>query len=118
MCPGCPEKLAGCPAATAWHFFLGRRRECRPLDRPARLQMQSQGSHEQNPAGQDFEEQAMPVHYEKKNHVGWLTLSRPQARNCWGEDFNDEIVRLCDEMAADKDVRIAVVTGDEAGGAF
>lgn len=60
----------------------------------------------------------MPVLYEKKNHVGWLTLSRPEARNCWGEDFNDEIARRCGEMAEDEEVRIAVLTGDEAGGAF
>ncbi len=60
----------------------------------------------------------MPVLYEKRNHVGWLTLSRPEARNCWGEDFNDDIARRCEEMAADDEVRIAVLTGDEAGGAF
>ena len=60
----------------------------------------------------------MPVLYDKRNHVGWLTLSRPEARNCWGDDFNEEIAARCDEMAADPDVRIAVLTGDEAGGAF
>jgi len=60
----------------------------------------------------------MPVLYEKRNHVGWLTLSRPEARNCWGEDFNDEIAQRCSEMAADDEVRVAVLTGDEAGGAF
>jgi enoyl-CoA hydratase/carnithine racemase len=65
-----------------------------------------------------LQEAAMPVLYEKRNHVGWLTLSRPQARNCWGEDFNDEIAQHCDEMAADDEVKVAVLTGDEAGGAF
>ena len=60
----------------------------------------------------------MPVLYEKRNHVGWLTLSRPEARNCWGEDFNEEIAQHCDEMTADPEVRIAVLTGDEAGAAF
>jgi enoyl-CoA hydratase/carnithine racemase len=60
----------------------------------------------------------MPVPYEKRNHVGWLTLSRPEARNAWGEDFNDEITRHCDEMASDPEIRVAVLTGDEAGGAF
>ena len=60
----------------------------------------------------------MPVHYEKRNHVGWLTLSRPEARNAWGDDFNEEIARRCDEMASDPDIRLAVLTGDEAGGAF
>src|SRR4029077_8402909 len=60
----------------------------------------------------------MPVHYEKRNHVGWLILSRPEARNAWGEDFNEEIARRCEEMASDPDIRLAVLTGDEAGGAF
>jgi enoyl-CoA hydratase/carnithine racemase len=60
----------------------------------------------------------MPVLYEKRDHVGYLILSRPEARNCWGEDFNEEIARRCDEMADDPDIRIAVLTGDEAGGAF
>jgi enoyl-CoA hydratase/carnithine racemase len=64
------------------------------------------------------QESVMPVLYEKRNRVGWLTLSRPEARNCWGEDFNQEITRRCDEMAADPEVRVAVLTGDEAGGAF
>ena len=60
----------------------------------------------------------MPVLYDKRNHVGWLTLSRPEARNAWGEDFNDDIAQRCDEMAADPEIRIAVLTGNEAGGAF
>jgi enoyl-CoA hydratase/carnithine racemase len=60
----------------------------------------------------------MPVLYEKRGHVGWLTLSRPEARNCWGEDFNDEIDLHCREMADDRAIRVAVLTGDEAGGAF
>src|SRR5260370_41512251 len=60
----------------------------------------------------------MPVLYEKRNHVGWLTLSRPEARNCWGDDFNEGIAARCDEMASDPDVRVAVLTGDEAGAAF
>jgi enoyl-CoA hydratase/carnithine racemase len=60
----------------------------------------------------------MPVIYETHNHVGFLTMSRPQARNCWGEDFNEAIVRHCAEMADDPDIHVAVLTGDEAGGAF
>jgi enoyl-CoA hydratase/carnithine racemase len=60
----------------------------------------------------------MPVKYEKRGHVGYLTLSRPEARNCWGDDYNDELARLCEELAVDDEVRVAVLTGDEAGGAF
>jgi enoyl-CoA hydratase/carnithine racemase len=60
----------------------------------------------------------MPVLYEKRGRVGWLILSRPEARNCWGEDFNEELARRCAEMAEDREVRVAVLTGDEAGSAF
>jgi enoyl-CoA hydratase/carnithine racemase len=60
----------------------------------------------------------MPVLYEKRNHVGRLTMSRPEARNCWGEDFNEEIVRHLAAIAEDEDVRVAILTGDERGGAF
>lgn len=60
----------------------------------------------------------MPVLYEKRGHIGWLTLSRPEARNAWDEDFNGEIARHCDAMASDPEIRLAVLTGDEAGGAF
>src|SRR5215470_4891083 len=49
----------------------------------------------------------MPVFYEKRNHVGWLTLSRPEARNAWGDDFNREITKRCDEMASDREIRLA-----------
>src|ERR671918_463455 len=31
----------------------------------------------------------MPVSYEKRDHVGIVTLSRPGARNAWGPDFNE-----------------------------
>ncbi|MGH7047884.1 MAG: hypothetical protein ACREE2_16010 [Stellaceae bacterium] len=31
----------------------------------------------------------MPVLYGGRGHVGWLTLSRPQACNCWGEDAKE-----------------------------
>jgi enoyl-CoA hydratase/carnithine racemase len=29
----------------------------------------------------------MPVVYEKRHQVGIVTLSRPEARNAWSEDF-------------------------------
>src|SRR6202040_3595134 len=32
--------------------------------------------------------------------------------------FNEEITGRCDEMASDPEIRVAVLTGDEAGGAF
>ena len=60
----------------------------------------------------------MPVSYEKRGHVGIVTLSRPKARNAWGPDFNEGIARHFAAMADDDEIRCAVLTGDEAGGAF
>ena len=60
----------------------------------------------------------MPVHYEKRDHVGVVTLSRPGARNAWGVDFNEGLARHFAAMEDDDDVRCVVLTGDEQGGAF
>ena len=60
----------------------------------------------------------MPVSYEKRDHVGIVTLSRPGARNAWGPDFNEGLARHFEAMEDDDDVRCAVLTGDEQGGAF
>jgi enoyl-CoA hydratase/carnithine racemase len=60
----------------------------------------------------------MPLLLERRNGVATLTLSRPESRNAWGEDFNEGIVRHCDELAFDDEVNVLVITGDEAGAAF
>ena len=60
----------------------------------------------------------MPLLYEKKGHVALLTLSRPEARNAWGQDYAEGLIRRLEEAAEDDEVRCAVLTGDEAGGAF
>src|SRR5262249_42684544 len=60
----------------------------------------------------------MPVEYEKRDHIGVVTLSRPQARNAWGPDFNEGLARHFAAMEEDDGVRVAVLTGDDAGGAF
>ena len=60
----------------------------------------------------------MPVAYEKRDHVGIVTLSRPAARNAWGPDFNEGLERHFDAMEDDDDIRCAILTGDESGGAF
>ena len=56
--------------------------------------------------------------YEKLGHTVVLTLSRPQARNCWGEDFVDGFAAHLVSAADDDEVRCVILTGDEAGGAF
>ena len=60
----------------------------------------------------------MPVVYEKRGAIGIVTLSRPQARNAWGADFNEGLARHFAAMEDDDEIRCAILTGDEAGGAF
>lgn len=60
----------------------------------------------------------MPVAYEKRNGVGIVTLSRPEARNAWGPDFNEGLAKYFAAMEDDDDVRCVILTGDERGGAF
>ena len=60
----------------------------------------------------------MTVSFEKRDHIGIVTLSRPQARNAWGPDFNEGIARHFMAMEDDDDIRCAVLTGDDSGGAF
>jgi enoyl-CoA hydratase/carnithine racemase len=60
----------------------------------------------------------MPVSYDKQDHLGIITLSRPEARNAWGDDFNEGLARYCAEMEDDDDIRCVVLTGDDRGGAF
>jgi enoyl-CoA hydratase/carnithine racemase len=60
----------------------------------------------------------MPVIYEKRDQVGVLTLSRPEARNAWGPDFTEGIAQYFTAMEDDDEIRCAVLTGDDNGGAF
>src|SRR5216110_3310771 len=60
----------------------------------------------------------MPLLYEKHGAVAVLALSRPQARNAWGEDYNAALKEMLPQLEDDRDIRCVVLTGDEAGGAF
>jgi enoyl-CoA hydratase/carnithine racemase len=60
----------------------------------------------------------MPVSYEKRDRVGIVTLSRPEARNAWGQDYNEGLTKYFNEMEDDDDVLCTVITGDEDGRAF
>ena len=60
----------------------------------------------------------MPILYDKRDGIGVVTLSRPAARNAWGADFNEGLAERFAAMEDDDGVRCAVLTGDEAGGAF
>ena len=60
----------------------------------------------------------MPVLYEKRGHVALITLSRPAARNCWGQDFSDGLIEYFGVAEHDGDVHCVVITGDDSAGAF
>lgn len=60
----------------------------------------------------------MPLLSERHGHVATLTLSRPEARNAWDEDYNEGLRTLLPELEADRTVRCVILTGDEDGRAF
>ncbi len=60
----------------------------------------------------------MPLLCEKRGHVAILTLSRPEARNAWCQEYNEGFVDILPKLEADKDIRCVVLTGDPAGNAF
>jgi enoyl-CoA hydratase/carnithine racemase len=57
----------------------------------------------------------MPLLYRKQGHTGILTLSRPGARNCWGQDYNEGLRRHLDEAADDDEVRSLILNGYAIG---
>lgn len=60
----------------------------------------------------------MPLILTRAGAVAVLTLSRPEARNAWDEDYNEGLIKSLTELEADRSVRCVVLTGDPAGGAF
>lgn len=48
----------------------------------------------------------------RDGHVATLTLNRPESRNAMSVAMGDEIVRAVEEIRADRDVRVLVVTGE------
>jgi len=60
----------------------------------------------------------MPLLYEKHDHVGILTLSRPEARNAWHQEFATGSQEQLPELEEDRDIRCVILTGDDTGGAF
>src|SRR4051795_5466237 len=60
----------------------------------------------------------MPLFCERRGAVAVLTLSRPEARNAWCEEFQTGLVQRLPELEADPDIRCVILTGDDKGGAF
>ena len=51
------------------------------------------------------------VLYELNGPVAWVTFNRPQARNAMTWAMYDALVRVCDHVEAQPDVRVVVFTG-------
>ena len=49
--------------------------------------------------------------FERKDRVAWVTFNRPDARNAMTFDMYDDLHDLCDQIDADRDVRVVVVRG-------
>ena len=60
----------------------------------------------------------MPVLFETRGHAAILTLSRPEARNAWGDDYNEGLKSLLKDAENDHGIRCVILTGDERGRAF
>jgi enoyl-CoA hydratase len=56
------------------------------------------------------------VKLEKKGHVGLVTMNRPEALNALNAETLGELAALIDQITADEDIYVAVITG--AGRSF
>ncbi len=60
----------------------------------------------------------MPLLLERRGAVAILTLSRPEARNAWCEEYQQGLQQRLPELENDPDIRCVILTGDGRGGAF
>lgn len=51
------------------------------------------------------------IRYEKRDHVATITIDRPQVMNALHPPAHDELDRVWTDVAADGDVRVAILTG-------
>ncbi|GHF54430.1 crotonobetainyl-CoA hydratase/dehydration protein DpgD [Amycolatopsis bartoniae] len=53
----------------------------------------------------------MSVRYEKKDHVAYVTMDRPDVLNAMNRRMHEELAGIWDDVEADDDVRVVVLTG-------
>lgn len=53
-----------------------------------------------------------PFKVEKKEHIAWVTLNRPEKRNTMDYAFFDEIDKIFKELGSDRDVRVIVIKAE------
>ena len=51
------------------------------------------------------------VIYEKKDHIGYVTLNRPQALNAYSVQMRDDLYEVLSAIKDDDEVRVAIVKG-------
>nr|ACJ60982.1 VEG40 [uncultured soil bacterium] len=51
------------------------------------------------------------VRYEKKDHVAYVTMDRPEVLNAMDRRMHTELAEIWDDVEADDDVRVVVLTG-------
>ncbi len=56
------------------------------------------------------------ITFEQREHIGLITLNRPEKLNAWGPTMESEFIDAVNRAAVDRAVRVLVVTG--AGRAF
>jgi methylglutaconyl-CoA hydratase len=52
-----------------------------------------------------------PIQYNKKGHIGYITLNRPEADNAINVDMAMALQEVCQRINQDPEVRVAVVSG-------
>ena len=50
--------------------------------------------------------------YEKKDHIGWITLNSPKQRNALSLELMNELQKHLNTIAKDKNVRVIVIKGN------
>lgn len=53
-----------------------------------------------------------PVLFEKKGHIGWFTLNRPEQRNALSLELMDEMQKQLNLVAKDRDICVVVIRGN------
>ena len=54
----------------------------------------------------------MAIIYEKKDHIGYVTISNPKKANILDRETSDEISDVWKEVWDDRDVRVVILTGE------
>ncbi|MGV3489585.1 MAG: enoyl-CoA hydratase-related protein [Tuberibacillus sp.] len=52
-----------------------------------------------------------PILYEKKNHIAYITLNRPEVLNCFNYETLKQLGDVVENIHTDKEVRAVIITG-------